>query len=186
VIRRAEFGDRSPIHERGTTTLELVFAVAVLMVGLLGYSRSLVQSVNLGQANREMAIATEAARRALEQVSSVPFDEAFARYNTDPADDPDGPGSAAGSIFGVVGLDLRWEDINGVQGEILFPTDGGGLRENVDHPDLGPGRDLNLDGVIDAADHSTDYRVLPVLVRVAWRSGMRTNQIEMQTIVCER
>lgn len=184
VARPGRHTDGDP--ERGATTLELVFAVAVLLVGLLGYSRSMVQSVELGQANREMAVATEAARRALERVSSAPFDEAFARFNDDPADDPGGPGTAPGSSFTTRGLDLRFEDAGGAQGRILFPVVDGRLREDVAHEDLGAARDLNLDGALDGLDHSADYRVLPVLVRIEWRSGQRTNRIDMQTIVSAR
>ena len=85
-----------------------------------------------------------------------------------------------------MGLDLRFEDAGGAQGRILFPTVDGQLRENVDHEDLGAARDLDLDGALDGLDHSTDYRILPVLVRIEWRSGRRTNRIEMQTIVSAR
>jgi hypothetical protein len=54
------------------------------------------------------------------------------------------------------------------------------LREDVVDAGLGMPRDLNLDGVIDALDHSGDYRILPVRVLVEWTgmSGNRTHRLE--------
>ena len=60
-----------------------------------------------------------------------------------------------------------------IKGEILFPmggTYGTELREDV------AGMDLNGDGQIDIEDHSTDYIILPVSVKVEWNgvAGART------------
>ncbi|HVS19906.1 MAG TPA: hypothetical protein VMT18_14975, partial [Planctomycetota bacterium] len=68
-------------------------------------------------------------------------------------------------------------DPDGLPGEIVFPGDGVGLFEDVVFPALGMPRDLTLDDppMIDSLDHSMDYRVLPVLVRVRW-AGARGNR----------
>lgn len=170
----------------GSTTLELVFAIAVLLVGLLGYSRSLVGSVELGQKNRDTAVATEAARAAIEGFYGTAFDDVFSSFNADPTDDPGGIGTAPGNTFTVQGLDLRFNDADGMHGEIFFPINAGALREDLNDDSLGTPRDLNLDGAVDAADHAGDYRLLPVLVRVEWRSGERNRQIEVRTLLAQR
>jgi hypothetical protein len=57
------------------------------------------------------------------------------------------------------------------------------LREDVVLPDLGMPRDLNGDGVVDASNHDVDYTLLPVLVRVRWRSASGTGQFELRTMI---
>ena len=64
-----------------------------------------------------------------------------------------------------------------VQSELgHFPTVSGQLREDVADAQLGTPMDLNGDGAIDGADHSGDYVLLPVRIRVRWRgvTGLRT------------
>ncbi len=178
----------SPNAKRGTGMLELVFAIAVVLIGLLGYSRALVESAELEDLNRETALATEAARRMVEGLYGTPFGEVYARFNADPGDDGLASGPAPGNLFAVAGLGLRAGDADGNQGEIIFPTqpDGAGsieLREDLQEPALGMPLDLNLDGVVDGNDHSLDYRVLPVLVRIEWESGARQREFEVRTFV---
>lgn len=182
---RTRLSDRGPAAA-GSTTLELVFAIAVLLVGLLSYSRSLVGSVELGRKNRDTAVATEAARTLVESLYATPFDQVFATFNGDPSDDPGGAGTAPGAAFLVPGLDLRNGDPDGMHGQVLFPTDGGALREDLVDDVLGMPRDLDLDGAIDGVDHAGDYRLLPVLVRVEWRSGARERLLEIQTLLADR
>lgn len=53
------------------------------------------------------------------------------------------------------------------------------LREDFVDEELGMPRDLNGDNVIDAEDHSEDYVVLPVRVRMSWKGlgGNRSTQL---------
>ncbi len=171
--------------------LELVFAIAVLLIGLLGYSRTLVESAELEDLNRETALATEAARRVVESLYGTPFAELYARFNGEPGDDGLATGPAPGHLFAVAGLGLRAGDADGNQGEVIFPTqlNGAGaieLREDLQEPGLGMPLDLNLDGVVDGNDHSLDYRVLPVCVRIEWQSGAREREFEVRTFVGAR
>jgi len=146
-----------------------------------------VGSVELGQRNRDTAIATEAARTVVEVIYGTPFSDVAATFNADPNDDPGGVGTATGDTFAVPGLDLRNADADGMHGEIILPLNAAGtVRENLNDDSLGMPRDLNLDGVVDGADHTGDYRLLPVLVRVEWRSGNRKRQFEIHTLVAER
>ena len=50
---------------------------------------------------------------------------------------------------------------------------------------MGMPRDLDGDGVIDALDHSGDYRLLPVLVRVAWRGSSGPAKLEFRTMLAD-
>ena len=51
-------------------------------------------------------------------------------------------------------------------------------------PEFGTPLDLNLDnGLIDSADRSADYRVLPVVVRVRWSSMAGTGEVRISTLL---
>ena len=90
----------------------------------------------------------------------------------------------------VTAVAARDNDPDGIIGEVVFPTEMNGgvleLREDVVDASMGMPRDLNLDGVIDALDHSNDYRILPVVIRVDWESGTRDREFEVRTILGAR
>lgn len=175
----------------GLGQLELIVSVAVTLIAILAFSQALVSSMNLAQANREQTLAYEAARARIEEMQDGDFADVFARFNSDPSDDPLGAGSAEGSDFSVAGLDPVPDDGDGLIGEIVFPgiDVGGGdleLQETQVLPELGMPHDLNGDGVPDSADRSGDYALLPVLVRVEWRGKSGTNKVEIKTILSDR
>lgn len=208
IVRASKLGRSS--RTAGVTALEIVFAIAVMLTGLLAYSRSLVGSMALGDQTRETALAAESCRRVLEDLNAMEFSELYARFNETPDDDPATPlggllggggllsGLTGGTgtetppyVFVVDGLEPAPGAVDGNHGLISFPSvpDGLGgyeLREDVDMPELGMPRDLNLDGVVDGLDHSGDYRILPVMARVSWISGRRPRQLEIKTILCSK
>ena len=110
-----------------------------------------------------------------------PFDQVYALYNADPADDPLGPGTAPGAGFAVPGLSAVPGDADGLVGLVVFPEVGGELREDSADADLGMPRDLDLDGAVDDVDHSGNYGVLPVLVRVEWRGKGPARRLDLFT-----
>ncbi len=171
----------------GLTLIEVMVGFAVLVVGLLGFVRVLVGSMAASATTHEVAIAKEAARGALETLAAADFTEIFRLYNDEPADDPGGNGTAPGKDFAVAGLDPRTADADGLVGEILFPAEAGApgvLREDLVDVRFGTPRDLNGDaGAIDANDHSGDYQILPVVVRVAWRGTSGNSQAEFKTLL---
>jgi type II secretory pathway pseudopilin PulG len=175
-----------PIHGRtaGLTLLELMMAMVVLTVAVSMLASSMSSAARLGPVQRENALAGEAARRILETLRNEPYDQIYASFNGDPSDDPAGAGSAAGSGFAVAGLAPADDDPDGFPGEILFPTQAPPLLEAGTWLELGMPRDLDLDGVIDAADHAGDYRILPIEVRVRWKgtSGMRQLSLYTQFV----
>ena len=162
---------RRPDSRRsGFTLLELMLAMVVLTlaVGMLATSMGSLGSI--GSQQSERAEASEAARTVLERMRNVPFDDIFATYNADPADDPDGEGTAPGCHFSAGDLEAWEGDEDGFVGYIYFPGNGLELREDTTHEMLGLPRDLDLDGAIESVDVSADYRILPVEVRVEWTS----------------
>jgi hypothetical protein len=170
----------------GISLLDVTVGIVVLLVGVLSYVQSLVSIERMQMRTLEAGRATQAARAVLEALQAEAFPEAFRSYNGEPADDPGGAGTAPGSAFDVEGLTAQRGDPDGRCGEVVFPTlDGapGVLREDVAFAQLGMPRDLNGDLGIDAADHSMNYRILPVLVRVRWQGPAGPTEILLRTIV---
>ena len=170
----------------GLTLLELMMAVTVLLLGLLGYAQVLLLSTAAAMAARENAAATQAARRILESVKAAPFQQAFAMYNGNAGDDPAGAGTAPGAAFDVQRLQPVPGDADGRVGEILFPTPSSGsaqLLENLADDRFGTPRDLNGDGVVDASDQSGSYKLLPVCVRVRWLGAAGDSTVEAKSFI---
>ena len=171
----------------GFTFIELTITMVILLVALLIFSSTISGIARQREAQRESALAQAAARNALESIRAEVFNEVFARYNADPADDPDGAGTAPGNRFAVAGLELS-DDATDFEGEIRFPTlDDAGvmqLREDVDNRKLGMPRDLSGDNIVDQSDHKADYYILPVEIRVRWRGRSGTCHYELVTQLC--
>ena len=168
------------------TVVELVVAMTVLLVGVLGFSKFMVSTTRSTQKSIEVARASQAVRERIEQIEAYAFSDCFRAFNADPADDPGGAGSAPGAVFSVPGLDPLPDDADGITGEIVFPTAAGApavLREDLVDAALGMPNDLDRDGVVDAGDHATDYARLPVLVRVRWRSASGPAVFELKTLL---
>jgi len=134
---------------------------------------------------RESAIAAEAGRRMLEVMRAGIHSQTFARYNAVPEDDPGGPGTAPGKDFAVVGLTPVPDDPDGFVGEIVFPSPGPRLREDVEIPELSMPCDLDVDGLVDSADHAGDYEILPVVVRLRWQSRSGPRELELYTLLAD-
>jgi prepilin-type N-terminal cleavage/methylation domain-containing protein len=165
----------------GLTLLELMMVLVVLTVAVSMLASSMGSAAKLAPVQRENALAAEAARRTFETMRSQPFELVFALYNGDSSDDPGGAGSAPGSGFEIEGLAPAADDADGLPGEVLFPTQAPPLLENGTWLELGLPRDLDLDGEVDAVDHSGDYRILPVEVRIRWRGPNGTRQMSLYT-----
>lgn len=193
------------------TFIELLFVMTIVLVVMGIFARTLDGVSSIREVNRQSALAADAARSVLERMRNEDFWEVFPRYNQDQEDDPDGVGSAPGHRFAVEGLDPAPDSPDGLHGEVILPAfldvpavgvgglggikiGGGGvvglepdwqIREDIELSELGLPRDLNGDSIVDDLDHSGDYLVLPILIRVEWagRSGKRT--FEIHTILTE-
>jgi type II secretory pathway pseudopilin PulG len=179
----------------GFTIIELMLVIAVLMVALLLLSQSLGAAMRLTNSNRETALAADGAQEMLEILQGVEdFSQLFALYNANVDDDPGLPGSAPGSNFAVRGLDPVPGDVDGFVGEILFPAEFGVadlelhefILDQELSDDLGLPRDLNGDGALDGDDHSGDYQLLPVSVRLRWTGATGVREFKIQTLLADR
>ena len=170
---------------QGTSLLELLIAMTFLMVALAGLTGVITSSKYANQTSFEASLGKEAARRTLETITATEFSDVFATFNGDAADDPGGAGTAPGNLVAVPELQVLPGDPDGFVGEVILPAVPGAagleLREDVVLPALGMPRDLNGDGAIDSLDHSGDYRILPVMVRIVWRSKSGPGRVELKT-----
>src|SRR5690349_257058 len=137
---------------RGFTLLECSIALVVLAVGVLGATLALTTSLSVGGANAEDNLAINAARQKIAEIQSNSFPRAFSDFSDPKASTFEVPGLPKGS------------------GKISFPGNGTTLLEQFVDAKWGMPRDLNGDGVLDSADHSTNYTLLPVKITIEWRS----------------
>lgn len=165
--------------------------IAVAMVVFTIATGMLLQLIASGQGLRRTAreewAATAAGQNVLEVMRSVTFEELVRRYDADPFNDPAGPGTAFGSTFPVDGLDAAEDDPDGIVGEIILPSVNTGttvapiwqVREDLGDPLLGMPRDLNGDAIINDADHSSDYAIVPILVRIRWQGAYGPRELRL-------
>lgn len=174
----------------GFTLVEVSLAIGIGAIAALGFTQSIIKSMVASNSEREITVASEAARQVIETMKGLPLDEVFLTYNDNQWDDPGEIGSAPGAHLEVVGLEALTNDEDGMPLEVIFPVQWSGmlrpeLREDVVAPWLGMPRDLNADGEIDSVDHALDYRLLPVLIRVQWRGSSGPARIELRTMLAD-
>ena len=157
--------------------------LTIITISMAMFARTIASSKTLDPIASETAVAASAARTVLEEMKSRPFRDLFKLYNANPADDPDGAGTAPGATFAVP--DLLPPAPGVMVGRIIFPTIGDVLREDTVDASLGMPRDLNADDVVDSASRADDYILLPVRIRLEWTpKGSRagTRSFEMFTM----
>ena len=175
-------------ERRGLTIVEITITMAILIVVLAGFAQAMLASMVASKAHREASLAADGARRIVERLQASEFDDAFKAFNSTPADNA-GALDVLPAGFAVAGLQPRANDPDGLVGRILFPevvgSSGIELREDLQSFSLDMPRDLNGDGVVDAANHATDYEILPVVVRVEWRGAAGPGTFEYKTILSD-
>lgn len=196
--------------QRGLSLVEVVVSLSVLVVAASIFCQTLLSTSRMRVLNREGALAADAARVVLERMRNEPFLSIYRDYNEDPKDDPGGNGTGPGHLFDVPGLEPLDGAPQGKVGRIFFSTTavqvtsggstggggktgmgaGGGvsttttqwhLREDREEPGLGMPRDLNGNNVIDTANHSSDYLILPVRVLIEWQGNTGARKFELVT-----
>ena len=168
----------------GFSILEILIATVAALIIFSGVISSLFASSALLESSRETAVATDAVSSTIARISDTAFDQVFAAFNASTADDFLVTGPVPGADFDVPGLDPLPDDPDGRVGRVQFPGDDFILREDHDDPGLGMPRDLDLDGAVDALDHSVGYRVLPVRVSIEWQGqGGRRRTESVTTLV---
>jgi len=172
------------------TMVEVMVAIVILTVSVYLLTSTVTAALGHSSVKRERSLAVDASMNLLERMRAEPFEELFARYNSDTEDDPGGAGTAPGRHFQVPGLDPDTSDPDGFVGEVIVPgvevaPGDWQLREDQSLTQLTLPRDLNGDLMIDDVDHADDYIVLPVLVRVSWEGSSGRRQFEMATMFAQ-
>jgi type II secretory pathway pseudopilin PulG len=168
----------------GITLLELTIVIAVLSVAVGMHASTLVSLSRQRDVARESAEVSAAVQNVLETIRGRPFELVASLYDSDPSNDPDGPGTAPGNRFAIEGFSPLGGAADGLVGTILIPErrlDDGSwqVREDLELPELGLPRDLDGDSIVDGLDHRADLVRLPLQVRVDWqgRHGVRSYSI---------
>ena len=180
----ARAADRS--REHGFTLIEVLVSFTVFVVTVLAFVKVIAGSMAATTHTHQATLAHEGARRMIETLQDEDFGDVFARYNGTALDDPGGVGNGPGPDFPIEGLQAQQTDPDGLPGEVLFPVAGlapGVLREDLVNVRFGTPRDLSGDGVVDGADHSGDYGLLPVVVRVDYEGPSGPGRVELRTFL---
>jgi hypothetical protein len=153
----------------GFTFLEVTLSTAILAIGFLALWGTLIYCQRSNEAAEQKKKAIDAASARIEFLKSQPFDTLLARF---------GPGSGAdANRFDVPSLD---SDIGRAHGRMLLYFD----ETNPTHEEgIGLPRDLNGDGDATDRDVSSDFRILPVRVRVTWNGALGEQEIELRTLL---
>jgi hypothetical protein len=188
---RGRRSGRAPL--RGLALIEVAIAFPIVLIALGMLVQMLGSGVRLRLSGSEAWAASCAAQTVLESMRNEDFRSLVALYNSDPLDDPGGPGTAPGNRFVVDDLTPLPGAPRGTIGEVFLPLLNTGsevapvfeVREDIALPDLGLPRDLNGDAVIDANDHRADYSLLPVEIELRWLCSGGPRLLRITTILSE-
>ena len=180
-------GPGAPGGRRGMTLIEIIIGLGVVVIAILGIMSALVGASRIDEATAEQVRALNACKSTIEMMKQTPFHEIWARYNSNPADDPGGAGTAPGASFAVAGLRAQASDADGLPGQIFFPEAGGNLCETVVDNRLGmpAAKDLNGNGFPTDVNVNTTYLILPVRVSVDWQGATGPYHMELTTWLFE-
>lgn len=162
---------RAAPSRRGFTLIEIALSLAILACVISMFTTTIVAMLRQREVNRQNSLASRAIQSTLERIRNEPLSLVWALYDPEAADDPLGPGMAPGPTFDVAGLPRISLSPELPVGLVLLPgldaaepdeAPAWQLREDLEAPELGMPRDLDLDHVIDQLDHAGDCRLLPV------------------------
>lgn len=202
--------------QSGFSLVELIIALTMMSIALLALMSSVFSSSRLVDASRERTIAYGAARAKIEEMRTYTICGQFNGLTNTAAVPPlenifEYYKKAANKTATVSGLNpILVLGVAQPHLTISFPTDATGLNlsENpaatavnpavvILATALGMPKDLNRDGdILDvgsgagtAASLNTNYNILPVLVKVQWRSaggGSTAQSLELTTYITEK
>jgi type II secretion system protein I len=178
---------------RGFTLVELMVALGVLVVSLIGLISVITYTTTQNEINRENMLAMRVAEGKIEEMRQYVVPEIFARYSCTswgqaqplyPAGTPQPPGIFPGADFTAsVAADPTYAKLRNVQATVTFPwVNGAAFVQGLwtpnspivlleDQTDKDPiNRDLNANGAVD--DPTLNYVLLPTTITVNW-TGIR-------------
>ncbi|HXX92195.1 MAG TPA: prepilin-type N-terminal cleavage/methylation domain-containing protein [Planctomycetota bacterium] len=168
---------------RGFTLLEVMIAVTILVLSIVGLVGVITYTTTQNEINRENLLAMRAAEGKIEEMKQYATKEIFARYSTTafiaalwPTGTVQGTvGTLPGPDFSAtLAADPTYSRLQNVSALISFPQNGTpSLYENWADPDP-IARDLNANGIQD--DPTLNYVVLPTTITLSWKGikGART------------
>jgi len=188
VCRRA--GGQKTARADGYTLVELVVALPIMALALALFLGATSAAKEVRQVQRQNTVVAEEARIVLERMRNEDWSELYALYNADPADDPEGAGTAPGNHFSIAGFGPPGGVEGEPVGEIIMPAFshallGWQLREDKKNELLGMPRDLTGDELVDTYSHAGDYTLMPIIVRVVWQGPCGERRLEVQTVMTE-
>jgi hypothetical protein len=158
--------------------MEIAVALPIVLIALGMFVQMLSAGTELRRGCAEDWSAGAGAQQVLEEIRNEPFRDVFRLYNADPFDDPAGPGTAPGSSFTVEGLMPRPDDPDRAVGSIVFPFVNVGSE-------VVPVWQVREDILVDDLDHSDDFTLLPVLVRIQWQGRHGPRELRLHTVFSE-
>lgn len=186
----------------GFTLLEIMIALSILVISILGLVSVISYTTTSNEVNRENLLAMRAAEAKIEEMRQFAPSEIFFRYSIgSDAERQALPGT--GSTFGAYvkhtstvtppvpnpypGNDFSYDlagdpgfayaRLRNVQATISFPRAAGSVLLREDTTDADPVvHDLNCNNIKGEADVTLDYRILPCTITVKWDGikGSRT------------
>ena len=192
-LRSPSGAERRARARAGLTLLEVTVAMPVILIAASMLASTLLAIAKQRTVARETVRVALAVQGAFERMRNERVADVWRLYNQEPFDDPNGPGTAPGAFFALPGLLPMPGARDGAVGEIRMPGVNVGtaaapvwqVREDMVDTDLQMPRDLSGDSVMDAADHSGDYIMMPVHVRVRWMGRFGPREFEMHTLLTE-
>ncbi len=152
-------------HEKGFTLVEIVVALGILVVAIIGLVSVIAHTTRHNAVNRENQTAMRAAEKKIEEMVNSSFATVFTTFSATGAATFDVPPLLAPTSGTKVGT-------------IRFPGAGGALLELGSGAFMGMAADLDLDGngAVTSGDVSTTYQILPLEIEMTWKGihGERT------------
>lgn len=163
------------MNRSGFTLVELMIVMAILVVAILGFVFGLGVSIQEVSASKQSYMALNAARSKIEELKGEKFRYLYTDF---------GPGSA-GQTFAVTyeeeGKTFVLEPQGGGNGgTITFYTDETSIPASFEWETT---YDLNGDGDSADADVSSNYKILPVMISIAWEDSYGARVEEVRTIL---
>jgi type II secretory pathway pseudopilin PulG len=195
-------------REAGLSLVELMIALVVFAIAMIALFSLIVSSSQVQQETREKALAYNTARLKIEEMRNATFAEVFMRYNAvndalpavtgQPVDAGNrGPTNTRepGEWFPIEGLNTVTSLGDSMVGKIDFPVVNNNLAEDITSPtsdpdletQLGLPKDLNRNATSNETNVSTNYKILPVRVRVRWLGvGKKITTIYVTSLITEK
>lgn len=141
---------RDADRRSGYLLIELVISLTILSIGLLGYYFVFYSNFRGAERMQDLDKVRVSLENAAELVKGYPFREAYAKFH---------------------GSSIEAPDLAGPDGEVTSVRVTCYVNETAIPPEFGPIQDLDGDGVLETADCSTTYKLLPVRLSLAFMNS---------------